>query len=161
MLEEQLLDPALHDRTGFTCGVPELDAYLHRFAVQQSKKGVAVVRVLVDADHPNLILGYYSLSAAQIDVRELDEATRKKLPHYPVPCFRLGRLAVHIAHRGRGLGRLMLGCAMDRCLEARRQVAAYALLVDAKDETATAFYQHYGFRPYADSPKSLYLPLGK
>lgn len=71
MLEEQALDPACHDRQGFTCGAPVLDEYLYRFAVQQSKKGITVVRVLVDTGKPAEILGYYSLSAAQVDVNEI------------------------------------------------------------------------------------------
>ena len=160
MFEEQLLDPDVHDRQAFTCGTAALDDFLLRFAAQQSKKGVAVVRVLVDSDHPRVILGYYSLSAAQIDTLEFDESTRKKLPRYPVPCFRIGRLAVHAEHHGRGLGRLLLGCAVNRCLEARRQVAAYAMVVDAKDERAKYFYQHYGFTACQHNPMTLYLPLG-
>ena len=78
MLEEQFLDPNHHDRQAFTSGVGELDEYLRRFAVQQSKKGIAVVRVLVDTDSPGAILGYYSLSAAQIDAVQLDERTQTK-----------------------------------------------------------------------------------
>jgi GNAT superfamily N-acetyltransferase len=160
VLEEQRLDPNRHDRQTFTSGVAELDDYLRRFAVQQSKKGVTVVRVLISTDAPNTILGYYSLSAAQIDVIQLDERAKQKLPRYPVPCFRMGRLAAHSAHQGRGLGRLLLGCAVERCLEARKHVAAYALLVDAKGEQAKAFYEHYGFMPCRDNPMTLYLPLG-
>lgn len=161
MLEEQLLDPNRHDRQAFTSGVAELDEYLQRFAVQQSKKGITVVRVLVDTDIPRTILGYYSLSAAQVDAIQLDERTQQRLPRYPVPCFRLGRLAAHSAHHGRGLGRLLIGCAVERCLEARKYVAAYALVVDAKGETAKAFYEHYGFTPCRDNPMTLYLSLGK
>lgn len=160
MLEEQLLDPHQHDRLAFSSGVAELDAYLHRFAVQQSKKGIAVVRVLIDTDNPKTILGYYSLSAAQIDALQMDEHTQQKLPRYPVPCFRLGRLATHLAHRKLGLGRLLMGCAVERCLEAKKHVAAYALVVDAKGEDAKAFYEHYGFTPCRDNPMTLYLSLG-
>ncbi|MCX8566013.1 MAG: Acetyltransferase (GNAT) domain-containing protein [Glomeribacter sp. 1016415] len=160
MLEEQLLDPHCHDRQAFSSGVVELDEYLHRFAVQQSKKGIAVVRVVVDTDMPKTILGYYSLSAAQIDAVQMDERTQQKLPRYPVPCFRLGRLAAHSAHRGRGLGRLLLGCAVERCLEAKKHVAAYALVVDAKGEDAKFFYEHYGFISCRDNPMTLYLSLG-
>ncbi len=54
MLKEQLLDPHRHDRQAFTSGIAELDEYLHRFAIQQSKKGIAVVRVLIDTDMPKL-----------------------------------------------------------------------------------------------------------
>lgn len=160
MLEEQLLDPHRHDRKAFSSGVVELDQYLQRFAVQQSKKGIAVVRVLIDTDQPKIILGYYSLSAAQIDAIQMDEATQQKLPRYPVPCFRLGRLAAHSEYHGRGLGRLLIGCAVERCLAAKQQVAAYALLVDAKDENARSFYQHYGFTPCRENPMTLYLSLG-
>lgn len=159
MLEEQALDPALHDRASFSCGVPELDVYLHRFAVQHSRKGVSAVHVLVNTDLPSLILGYYTLSAAQVDVLQLSDADRKKLPRYPVPCFRMGRLACRTDQRGQGLGKLLMGCAVDRCLQARRQVAAFALLVDAKNRQAMTFYQHYGFTPCTDSPMTLYLPL--
>ena len=160
MLEEQALDSALHDRAGFSCGVPELDVYLHRFAVQHSRKGVSTVHVLVNTDRPGLILGYYTLSAAQVDVLQLSDADRKKLPRFPVPCFRMGRLACRADQRGQGLGKLLMGCAVDRCLQARRQVAAFALLVDAKNQQAKTFYQHYGFTPCTESPMTLYLPLG-
>ena len=73
VLEEQALDPALHDRMGVFSGVEELDEYLHRFAVQQSRKGVSTVHVLVDTEHPSLTLGYYTLSAAQVGVVQLSE----------------------------------------------------------------------------------------
>jgi len=160
VLEEQFLDPSRHDRQAFTSGVGDLDEYLRRFAVQQSKKGVTVVRVLVNTDNPGPILGYYCLSAAQIDAIQLDEHAQQKLPRYPVPCFRMGRLAAHSAHHGQGLGRILVGCAVARCLEARKHVAAYALVVDAKGEKAKTFYEHYGFMACRDNPMTLYLPLG-
>jgi GNAT superfamily N-acetyltransferase len=160
VLEEHILDAAIHDRASFICGIRELDEYLQRFAVQQSKKGVTAVHVLVDSSAPAMILGYYTLSAAQVDVVQLDERSRKKLPRYPVPCFRMGRLAANTEHQGRGIGKALIGCAVDRCLEARKQVAAYALLVDAKDERAKAFYLHYGFVALRDGPLTLFLPLG-
>ena len=159
MFEELALNASVHDRAGFCCGVPELDDYLHRFALQHTRKGVTTVHVLVDSKAPHAILGYYSLSAAQVDVMQLNEHDQKKLPRYPVPCFRMGRLACHVDQRGRGLGKLLLGCAVERCLQARKQVAAFALIVDAKNVEARRFYQHYGFATCADSPMTLYLPL--
>ena len=39
------------------------------------------------------------------------------------------------------------------------EIAAYALMVDAKDEAAAAFYRHHGFIALPDSPLSLLLPL--
>ena len=161
MLEDLPLDPAIHDRQGFECGVPALDEYLHRFAEQHRRRGVSSVYVLAAPEQPERILGYYTLSAAEVDAQRLAEAQRKKLPRYPVPCFRMGRLACRTDQRGLGLGKLLLGCAVDRCLKARQQVAAYALLVDAKDDVAKAFYVHFGFKSLQDAPMTLYLPLGR
>lgn len=160
MWEEHAFDPERHDRAGFSCGVPALDDYLHRFAAPQRRKGVSTVFVLTQASAPSLILGYYTLSAAQVDAASLGSTEQKKLPRYPVPCFRMGRLACRADRQGQGLGKLLIGCAVERCLQARKQVAAFALIVDAKDKAAQSFYIHYGFKPCADAPMSLYLPLG-
>ena len=116
--------------------------------------------MLVDSQTPGQILGFYSLSAAQIDGADLTPADRKKLPRYPIPCFRLGRLASRADRHAQGLGKLLIGCAVDRCPQARKRVAAYALIVDAKYAEAKAFYLHYGFTPCVDTPGTLYLPLG-
>lgn len=161
MLDEAALDPSLHDRTGFDCGVPELNDYLHRYADQHRRRGIASVYVLTASDEPSRVLGFYTLSAAEVDVASVSATDRKKLPRYPVPCFRMGRLASRSDQRGLGIGRLLLGCAVERCLKASEQVAAYALIVDAKNDDAKAFYMHHGFRCFADLPLTLYLPLKK
>jgi len=161
VLDDLPLDAALHDRQDFACGVPALDDYLHRFAEQHRRRGISSVYVLTDPAQPRSILGYYTLSAAEVDAQRIDDAERKKLPRYPVPCFRMGRLACRSDQRGRGLGKLLLGCGVDRCLKARLQIAAYALLVDAKDDAAKGFYTHFGFKPLQDARLTLYLPLGR
>lgn len=161
MLDDLPLDPAVHDRQGFECGVPALDEYLHRLAEQHRRHGISSVYVLTESAQPERILGYYTLSAAEVDGQRLAEAERKKLPRYPVPCFRMGRLAYRKDQHGMGLGKILLGCAVDRCLKARQQVAAYALVVDAKDDVAKAFYVHFGFNTLQDAPLTLYLSLGR
>ena len=48
----------------------------------------------------------------------------------------------------------------EKALErARAEIAAHALMVDAKDETAAAFYRHHGFIALPDLPCTLFLPL--
>jgi GNAT superfamily N-acetyltransferase len=148
------------DRNAFDCGVPALNEFLHKYAQQQSKKGVCTVYLLIDSRQPAEILGFYSLSAAQVEATRLSAAAQKKLPRYPIPCFRMGRLACSAKHQGKGLGRILLGLAVERCFQARLQVAAYALLVDAKDSQAALFYAHYGFTALQELPLSMYLPLG-
>jgi len=161
VLDDLPLDPAIHDRQGFECGIPALNEYLHRFAEQHRRRGISSIYVLTESAQPERILGYYTLSAAEVDGQRLTEAERKKLPRYPVPCFRMGRLACRTDQRGQGLGKLLLGCAVDRCLKARQLVAAYASVVDAKDDVAKAFYVHFGFKTLRDAPLTLYLSLGR
>jgi GNAT superfamily N-acetyltransferase len=161
VLEDVPLDPAIHDREGFECGVSALDDYIRRFAEQHRRRGISSVFVLADSARPEHLLGYYTLSAAEVDGERLASADRKKLPRYPVPCFRMGRLACRCDQQGRGLGKLLIGCAVDRCLKARQQVATYALIVDVKDDKAAAFYMHFGFKRFTDADLSLYLPLGR
>ena len=160
MLEEHTLDAKAHDRAGFDCGEPLLNDFLRRYAVQQAGKGVTSTFVAVDDSQPSKILGFYSLSATQIDVQQLSDAERARLPRYPVPCFRMGRLARSFDARGTGMGEVLMGLAVDRCLKAKAHVDAYALLVDAKHAQTKAFYERYGFIACADAPLTLYLPLG-
>lgn len=82
----------------------------------------------------------------------------KKLPRHPfVPALRMGRLAVDHAFKGLGLVGALLADALDRTI--RSEIAAYALVVDAEDASAIAFYRHHGFIALPDSPSTLLLPL--
>ena len=159
MLEEKRLDTSIHNCAAFDCGAPTLNDYLQRYATQDRRRNLSQVYVLVDFDKPDQVLGYYTLSAAQVDCEEIASDERRRLLHYPIPCFRMGRLVIANDHQKSGLGKIILGCAVDRCLQARHEVAAYALIVDALDESAKAYYVHFGFIPFADKPLSLYLPL--
>ena len=159
VLEEERLDTAIHDCAGFDCGVPALNDYLRKFANQHRRRGVSQTYVLVDDRAPTQVLGYYTLSAAQLEAESLSDAERKRLPRYPILCIRMGRLAVSSLSRGQGHGRVLIGLAVERCLKARQEVAAYALVVDAKDESAVEFYRHYGLTACRDAPRTLYLAL--
>ena len=160
VLEELLLDPKRHDRSAFTCGEPALDAFLQRHAHQNMRKGISQTWVLVSPDKPSTIAGYYCLAPAEVVLANLQPADARPLPPYPIPCFRMGRLARDLRWRGEGMGALLIGLAVERCLRARQSVGGYALIVDAKGEKAKNFYLRYGFRPYLDTPNSLYLPFG-
>jgi GNAT superfamily N-acetyltransferase len=160
VLEEQPLDPRRHNRQAFRCGVEALDRFLQQQAVQNRRRGFGETFVLVDQADPTLILGFYTLAPAQIARAALQSEDAAPLPPYPVPCFRMGRLARDLSSRGQGIGSLLLALAVERCLEVRHSIGGYALLVDAKDEPAARFYEHHGFRRLQDAPSSLYLPLG-
>ncbi|MBK7001468.1 MAG: GNAT family N-acetyltransferase [Rhodoferax sp.] len=148
-----------HDRQAFRCGSPALDTYLHKQARQDSEKRVAAVFVLVQPPEPR-ILGYYTLSASTIPAHEVPPELARKLPRYPqLPVTLLGRLAVDQKHKGTGLGQFMLMDALHRSLRAAAGIAAMAVVVDAKDAEAAAFYQHFGFIPLNLTASRLFLPM--
>ena len=60
---------------------------------------------------------------------------------------RLGRLAVDTVPKGQGMGPFLLMDALCRSLGAATQIAAVAVVVDAKDGLAAVFYAHFGFAP--------------
>jgi GNAT superfamily N-acetyltransferase len=150
-----------HDRAGFSCGSPALDRYLQQQARQDAEKSVAAAFVLTAA--PALrVLGFYTLSASVVNTGELPDSLAKKLPRYPqLPVTLLGRLAVDDSVKGKGLGQFLLVDALYRCLEAAGNIAAMAILVDAKDAAAEAFYRHFGFLPLQQppQPRRLYLSM--
>jgi GNAT superfamily N-acetyltransferase len=147
-----------HDRTPFSCGELALDDYLRRRATQDVRRGVARAFVAVDRAI-GAIAGYYTLSAASFSRDHLPAAVAKRLPFYPVPAAILGRLAVDQGYQGRGLGELMLADAIKRVLRASKTLAVHAIIVDAKNDRAKAFYERYGFVAFMDAPNRLYLPL--
>lgn len=154
-----LLDGRHHDRSGFSCGVAVLDDYLRNRAGQHLRDGIATTHILIDDLQPARILGYCSLSAAQIHLHELHQEDRKRLPAYPVPAMRMGRLAVSETERGKGHGQLLLGHAVNLALSVRLTMGVRVLIVDAKDAQAAAFYARYGFRQTASEALTLYLPV--
>jgi ribosomal protein S18 acetylase RimI-like enzyme len=155
------LDARLHDRNGFTCGEPTLDAYLRHQAGQHQRDGIATTHVLVDDSATSRILGYCSLAAAQANLDDLQPTDRKRLPAYPVPAVRIGRLAVAIDGQGNGYGALLLGHAVNCAMQLRTQLGVKLVLVDALNERAARFYRACGFREVATNAMTLYLPLGK
>lgn len=154
-----LLDGQRHDRAGFSCGVAALDDYLRRRAGQHQREGIATTHVLIDENQPTRILGYCALSAAQLHLHELSPDDRRRLPAYPVPVMRMGRLAVSSFEQGKGHGPLLLGHAVNLALAVRHTMGVRVLVVDAKDAMAAAFYEAHGFRPTASGALSLYLPI--
>jgi GNAT superfamily N-acetyltransferase len=148
-----------HDRAAFSCGVEALDRYLRQQASQDARNRVAAPFALRAADSSQII-GYYTLSAFWIELAELPPELAKRLPRYPrLPAVLLGRLAVDQRFAGQGWGKVLLLDALRRSLEQSRQIAAMAVVVDAKDEAARAFYERYGFQRLADHPNRLFLPM--
>ena len=147
-----------HKRDGFSSGDADLDRYLKQQATQDARRRLAAPKVAVTSD--STVIAYYTLSASMIVRESLPESESRKLPHYPrLPATLIGRLAVDQSHAGQGLGRFTLNYAVNRALAASAEVASYAVVVDAKNANAVAFYQANAFTLLAGAENRLYLPM--
>jgi predicted GNAT family N-acyltransferase len=143
------------DRTDFSSGAPELDRYLREQATQDMRRRIAAVFVALDAGP---VIGYYTLSSSAIELTELPEQAARRLPRHPfVPATLLGRLAVDVGWQGRHLGGHLLLDALLRSF--RSEIASYAVVVDARDERAEGFYEHYGFARLGRTGRRMFLPM--
>ena len=146
-----------HNRPGFACGEEALDRYLQTQATQDIRRRVATCFVAIEVASGDLA-AYYTIAAASIPTPQLPPEIIKRLPRYPtLPAVRIGRLAVDLKFRGRGLGAAMLADAASRASQS--PPAVFALLADAKNDDAVAFYQRYGFRALASQSRTLFLPM--
>ena len=146
-----------HNRAGFSCGDATLDEWFHRRAGQDEKRNVA--RIFVAIDDRFGIVGFYSLSTFTLSIVDLPPELAKSLPRYDaIPAALIGRLARDERVRSEGVGDLLLADAVRRTLGAAQSIAVFAIVVDAKDERAAAFYRAFGFEPFLSRPLRLYLP---
>lgn len=160
MPDIQRLDTAIHNRSDFECGEPTLDEYLLRRANQEVKKRVAVCYVLVDADTPTTIIGYYTLSNCGVELTGLPDGMAKLLPRYPlIPATLLGRLAVSEKYKGQDYGEKLLLDALERAHEMSDQVGSALVVVDAISDRAVTFYQKYGFTQFPHDSMRLFMPM--
>ncbi len=148
-----------HRRTGFHCGIELLDRYFAKQAGQDIKRRVSRVFVATHPASPGDVIGYYTLSALSIELYRLPEKMGRKLPRRPVPAALLGRLAVDKNIQGHGIGKILLADSIKRTISISNQIAIYAMVVDAIDDSAKRFYQQYGFSSLCEETSRLFLPL--
>lgn len=145
-----------HDRSTFTCGIDALDDWFRKRASQDQRRHVAQVFVALDGTR---ILGFYSLSMFSVSLDGLPAAHAKKLPRYEaIPAALIGRLARSLDARDQRIGELLLVDALQRVVRAAGDVAAWAIVVDAKDERGRRFYEQFGFMALPSRPMRLFLP---
>ena len=145
-----------HDRRTFECGVEALDDWFRMRASQDQRRRVAQVFVAVD---DRGIVGFYSLSMFTLALDSIPAELARKLPRYDaIPAALIGRLARDKRTAGAGIGDLLLADAITRVLGAAESVAAYAIVVDAKDDRGRAFYEAHGFISLPSRPNRLFLP---
>ncbi|WP_322031681.1 GNAT family N-acetyltransferase [Paraburkholderia sp. J76] len=143
------------DRNSFDCGVDSMNEWIRHVANQHQKKNLSRTYVAAASSAPRTIAGYYALAATAV---ETDGMRGAKLPR-SASAVLLARLAVDVRHHGQGLGEFLLMHALNVVLKASGRVGVQCVIVDALDDNAAGFYRKYGFEPFTDAPRRLFLPV--
>ena len=143
-----------HAVDGFDCGQDGLNRFLTRFAFlnQQADSSQTYVALSDGA-----VIGFYTLVVSEVAYEDAPQRLRKGLPRHPVPLMLLARLGVSRFWQGKGVGAGLLKDAMLRTLRAADIGGIRALAAHAKDDTARAFYEHFGFQSSPTDPLHLFL----
>jgi GNAT superfamily N-acetyltransferase len=153
------------DRTGFSCGQPDLDRFFTHYAAQNHfKLHLAVTYVaLVDSR----IVGFATVAASSLERASVPNARlRRRLPAYPLPVLRLARLGVDSRAQRAGIGTGLLRYVLGLALEQRDRSGCIGVIADSKSE-AVPFYESLGFTPLEGvregllvaEPTPMFLPI--
>ena len=149
-----------HERSGFNCGVDQLDNYLKKTSKQDMKRFLNVVHVMTEKDDSKVI-GYYSLSNIGINRSQLPDEIIGKLPkgYQDLPATLIGRLARDLKYKGQGVGEALLLDAMRRSYDLTQTGAgSMAVVVDPTNDNAEIFYKKFGFIELPDR-KRMFIPM--
>ncbi|WP_370677996.1 GNAT family N-acetyltransferase [Pleomorphomonas sp. PLEO] len=144
---------AEHDVSAFACGKPALDNWLKTRALANQQKGFTAVIVVHDAGR---VVGYYGLAPTAVMPAVMPRSIRTGQPPDPIPCLLLGQLATDTTYAGQGIGTGLFKHALTRCLAAASLIGGRALVVNAIDDEAAAFWRRRGFLPSKDDALTLF-----
>ena len=130
-----------HNVSAFDYGVPELNDWLKRRALQNEASRASRTFVVIANGR---VVGYYALATGAVSRAEATGRVRRNMPD-PIPVMVLGRLAVDREYQGTGLGVALLKDALLRTLHAAELAGIRAVLLHATSEEAKRFYLHHGF----------------
>lgn len=157
---------SVDDRSGFRSGNVDLDRFFQLYAGQnQFRHHIGTTYIAVEGES---LLGFVTVSPAQLDAEDAGKAAKNRLPHYPLPVLRMARLAVDASAQGRGVGHTLLRHVFALAWRLAEDYGCVGVVVDAKPEAAT-FYEKLGFEPLdlvegriesRPQPTAMFLPLG-
>ena len=138
----------------FDCGNEALNRFLTRYALTNQQANASQTYVGLANTQ---VIGFYTLVVSQVSPDDAPERLKKGLAHNPIPLMLLARLAVSKTSQGKGFGAGLLKDAMRRTIQAADIAGIRALAVHAKDDTARAFYEYFGFIPSPTDPLHLFV----
>lgn len=150
----RLIDPS-DGIASFDCGVHTLDTYLHKRALANQVADVARCYVVT---HDGQVVAYYTLSGGSVLLAQLPGNLRKNMPR-TIPTLVIGRLAVDLLHRGRGLAAGMVKHPIVNAVTVADIGGFKMLIVHTDNDEARAFWRRHEFDPMPENEYHLMLTV--
>ena len=147
-----------HDRESLDSGVPALDEFLKKFARKNEGLNLSRTYVAHRPDDP-WVLGYFSLSAGQVNGADLPPEEARRFPRYPVPVVRIDRFALDRAVQGQRLGYGLLVRALEKACRVSRETGALAVEVHVVYDAVRGFCLRNGFKELRDDRLRLFVAM--
>ncbi len=144
-----------HPISYFDSGVPSLDEWLRRRAVQNQISSAS--RTFVTCSDGKVV-GYYALASSAVIPAAAPGRFRRNMPD-PIPVVVLARLAVDLTEQGKGLGHALFKDASKRVIYAAETIGIRGLLVHALSEDGKAFYVTLGLEVSPLDPMTLMVTI--
>ena len=158
-------DPAKHDRSGFSCGVDQVDNFFRKTANKLVKADN--LRVFVLTDGAGDLIGFYAINAHQIDYAELPEKYARNRPgHGSIPAIYISMIGVDLRYAGQGYGGDLLADCLKRIAQIADDLGVAVVVLDVLDcgkpemvDKRRRLYLDYGFMPLPSNPMRFFLPM--
>ena len=109
------------DCSAFDCGDQAVNASLRQLISEPGKTESSPVIAAVN--ERNIINGFYSLTASNIEFAEVPENLADRISTYPIPTVIIDTIAVHRTMQGKGIGARLLIDALQRIQNAINDIA--------------------------------------
>jgi len=147
-----------HTLEGFDCGKESLNTWLVGHARRADSSGVAHVYVWTPVGESK-VCAYFAICRTEV-VRKDDGASGSMAGGYSrVPGYLIARLAIATTLHGQGYGEQLLLDALDKAVDASEIGGGRLIVVDAIDDDAQSFYEHYHFVPLKNRQRRLVMKV--
>jgi GNAT superfamily N-acetyltransferase len=150
-----LLDPIRHHTAAFDCGNASLDHWITHFADHSRRSRTANTYVFAEQGR---VIAYFALTPHATGRDEVEHRVGRGSPSL-IPSYLVAKFAVTRSHQGRGVGSALLLDSLTRVVAVSDVAPGRLVSVDAVDEAAARFYEHFGFVRGRGSSLTLHMKM--
>ena len=125
-------DQTRHDRSGFSCGVEQVDNYFKRTANKLARAGNTRLYVMTGPNDD--LIGFYAINAHAVDYIDLPRKYARARPrHGAIPAAYISMIGVDRRFAGKGYGGDLLVNALTRIARAADEIGISVVMLDVLD----------------------------